>query len=151
MLKSNPVLEASRKVLKSYFGKGIDIAPERSTQSMNDEIVQNDSCIREIRQLVELEEEMQFETVEKQFNVINSDTVCAVVDEALANLIAYGKGDWRMLQKKAVSIRRYNIQCWKLKEIAEGVYQWTLGYNSFLGYMSGVLHLKRFKNDTLFL
>lgn len=151
MLKSNSALEDSRKVLKGYFDNGIDIVPELSTQSMDDEIIRNDSCINEIQQLMDLETEMQFKTVEARFNVINSDVVCAVVDEALAKSITYGKGDWQTLQRKAVSIRRYNIQHWNLKEIAKDVYQWTLGYDSFLGYMSGVLQHERLKNDTLFL
>lgn len=151
MLKSNPALEDARKVLMGYFDKNINIVPELSTQSMNDEITQNDSCIHEIQQLMALETEMQFEAVEARFNVIDSDAVCAVVDEALARSITYGKGDWRALQRKAVSIRRYNIQHWGLKEIARDVYQWTLGYDPFLGYMSGVLQLERLKNDTLFL
>ena len=151
MLKSNPILEDSRKVLRGYLEKGIDITPELSTQSMNDEIILNDSCISKIQQLTALESGMQFKEVEARFNVIDSDTVCAVVDEALARSITYGKGDWRALQRKAVSVRRYNIQRWGLKEIAKDVYQWTLGYDSFLGYMSGVLQLEQIKNDTLIL
>lgn len=151
MLKSNSMLEDARRVLRRYFDKGIDIAPELSTQSMNDEIVLNDSRIREIQQLMALEAEMQFKEVESRFNVIDSDTVCAVVDKTLARAITYGNGDWRALQRKAVSVRRYNIQRWNLKEIAKDIYQWTLGYDSFLGYMSGVLQLERLKNDTLFL
>ena len=151
MLKSNPALEDARNVLKGYFEKGINITPELSTQSMNDEIVRNDSCLSEIQQLMSIEAEMQFKEVESRFNIIDSDTVCAVVDEALAKSITYGKGDWRALQRKAISVRRYNIQRWGLKEIAKDVYQWTLGYDLFLGYMSGALQLERIKNDTLIL
>lgn len=151
MLKSNPALEDARNVLKGYFEKGINITPELSTQSMNNEIVRNDSCLSEIQQLMSIEAEMQFKEVESRFNIIDSDTVCAVVDEALAKSITYGKGDWRALQRKAISVRRYNIQRWGLKEIAKDVYQWTLGYDLFLGYMSGALQLERIKNDTLIL
>ena len=151
MLKSNPALEDARRVLQKYFGEGIDIVPELSTRSMNDEINQNDSYLPEIQQLMTLEMEMQFKCVETRFNVIDNDTVCAVVDEAFARSITYGNGDWRTLQKKAVSIRRYDIQRWNMEEIAKGVYQWTLGYDSFLGYMSGVLALERSKNDILIL
>lgn len=151
MLKSNPMLEDSREVLRGYFNKGIDIVPELSTQSMDDEIILNDSCINEIQRLMTFETEMQFRAVEAQFNIIDSDTICAVVDATLAKLLTYGKGDWRTLQRKAVSIRRCSIQHWNLKEIVKGVYQWTLGYDSFLGYMSGILQLERLKNDILFL
>lgn len=96
-----------------------------------------------------LEDSMQFRTVNDKFKVIDSDTVSAVVDDALAKLITYGKGDWRSLQQKSVSIRRAKAKAWNLKEIACGVYQWTLGYDKFLGYMRGVLDLEKSKNEVL--
>ena len=82
---------------------------------------------------------MKFKTVNEKFEVIESDTVTAVVDEKLAQEITEGKGDWRQLQRKSVSIRRVKAQEWKLKETAKGVYRWTLPYDTFLGYMRGVL------------
>lgn len=94
---------------------------------------------------------MQFKTVDEQFEVIDSNTVSAVVDEMLAKAITFGKGDWRQLQRKSVSIRREKIQSWNLKEIAKGVYQWTLRYDSFLGYMHGVLDTEKAKIETLLL
>ncbi len=94
---------------------------------------------------------MQFKTVDEQFEVIDSNTVSAVVDEMLVKAITFGKGDWRQLQRKSVSIRREKIQSWNLKEIAKGVYQWTLRYDSFLGYMHGVLDTEKAKIATLLL
>lgn len=143
MLKKNPALETAREVLKSYFSKGINITPELSTESMNDEIIRDDSCISTIMRLNELEDTMQFETVCDQFVVIESNTVSAVVDDDLVNMIARGKGDWQLLQKKSVSIRREKAQEWNLKEITKGVFQWTLRYDSFIGYMRGVLDIKK--------
>lgn len=149
MLKKNSALETAREVLKSYFTGGVDIAPELSTESMNDELIRDDSCISAITRMNELEDAMQFETVCDQFIVIESNTVPAVVDDALASMIARGKGDWQLLQKKSVSIRREKAQAWNLKEITKGVHQWTLRYDSFLGYMRGVLDIEECKNDTL--
>ena len=77
--------------------------------------------------------------MEGAFQVIESDTVTAIVDETLAEEVARGEGDWKALQRRAVSIRHSKIGVWKLKEIVSGVYQWTLGYDTFLGYMRGVL------------
>lgn len=151
MLKKNPAMDESRKVLERYFGSGIEIVPELSTRSMNDEIARNDSCIHEMQALMEFEEAMQFQSIEEKFRVIDSDTVSAVVDKDFVELIAHGKGDWAMLQKKSVSIRRRKIQPWRLKEITGGVYQWTLGYDAFLGYMRGVLEYESLQNDTLLL
>jgi len=45
------------------------------------------------------------------------------------------------MQKESVSIHQYKIKEWNLKEIAAGAYQWTLGYDDFLGYMYGVLNM----------
>ena len=149
MLKQNPQLASSINVLKSYFQKGVKITPELSTKAMNDEIIRDDSCLKKIRQLLEYEAAMEFQTVDKEFNVIDSDTVPAVIDPALAKAITFGKGDWKLLQKKSVSIRRYQIKNWNLDEIAKGVYQWTLRYDDFLGYMTGVLDLCKLQHETL--
>lgn len=140
MLTQNKGVEYSAAVLENYFKDNIPIVPELSTCAMNDEIIRDDSCIRTIQYLIKQEDEMQFQTVDREFKVIDSDTVPAVIDDSLAEAIARGSGDWRALQKKSVSIRRYKVKAWNLKEIADGVYQWTLGYDDFLGYMSGILN-----------
>lgn len=149
MLKKNSAFDNSIKVLNSYFNKDLDITPELSTQSMNDEIIRDDSCMEKIKSMIEKEEAMQFVTVADQFKVIDSNTVTAVIDEDLARLIGIGKGNWQQLQKKAVSIRREKVQTWSLKEIAKDIYQWTLRYDPFLGYMRGVLDIEKAKFDAL--
>lgn len=149
MLKKNPSLDASRDVLKSYLIKDIEIAPELSTKSMNDEIIRDDSCLKTINRLNKLEVSMQFKAVSDEFVVIESNTVPAVVDGALAKSIEYGGGDWQLLQMKSVSIRSARIKTWYLKELAKGVYQWTLRYDPFLGYMRGVLDMMKSENDAL--
>lgn len=118
----------------------IPITPELSTRSMHDEIIRDDSCIKTIKQLMEQENAMQFRTVDREFEVIDADTIPAVVNLSLAEEIAHGRSDWKTLQRQSVSIRRDKIKRWNLKEIAPGVYRWTLGYNDFLGYMSGVIN-----------
>lgn len=141
MLARNRGVDRSATVLDDYFKEDVPIVPELSTRSMNDEIIRDDSCIKTIRRLMEQEDEMQFQSVEREFEVIDSDTVSAVIDDSLAKAIAVGKGDRHALQKKSVSIRRCKIKDWNLKEIADGVYRWTLGYDDFLGYMRGVLNM----------
>ena len=149
MLKQNPQLAPSIDVLKGYFQKNVKIAPDLSTKAMNDEIIRDDGCLAEIKKLLELEASMEFQSIDEKFHVIDSDTVLAVVDPALAKAISFGKGDWKLLQTKAVSVRRYQIKNWSLKEIADGVYQWTLRYDDFLGYMAGVIDLYKLKNGFL--
>lgn len=140
-LSRNKSLECSANVLKDYFADDkTQITPELSTRSMNDEIIRDDSCIKTIKQLMKQENAKQFRTVDREFEVIDADTIPAVVNSSLAEEIAHGRSDWKTLQRQSVSIRRSKIKQWNLKEIAPGVYQWTLGYNDFLGYMSGVIH-----------
>lgn len=142
MLTRNEDVKCAAEVLDDYFREGIPIVLGLSTRAMNDEINRDDSCMTTIRHLIAQEKAMQFAEVDKAFKVINSDTVPAVIDEAFAEAIARGQGDWHMLQKKSVAIRHRKIDAWKLEKIADGVYRWTLGYDDFLGYMHGVLMLR---------
>ena len=139
MLKENTQLNTSREVLRDYFLQKEEITPELSTSSMKKEIDLDDGCLKTIEYLMRQENVMQFQNVAQEFKVIDSDTVMVVVDEAFAKEIAQGKGDWKQLQKKSVAISRRKIKQWNLKEIADDIFQWTLGYDEFLGYMRGVL------------
>lgn len=140
--ENNPALENSRKVLEKYLRAGAGISPALSTQSLQDELICDDSSLPFIKRMMEEEACMQFKTVDEEFSVIDNNTVLAVVDQTLADTVKAGKGTWRQLQRKSVSIRRGQIHQWELKEIAPEVYQWTLPYDGFLGYMQGVLNKK---------
>lgn len=138
MLNCNKSLECQTAVLESYFTKNIAIVPELSTRSMNDEIIRDDSCIETIKRLLKEENDMQFETVDREFKVIDDNTVLAVVDKSLAAAIEQGNGDWLELQRKSVSIDKYKTARYGLRKIRDNIYQWTAGYDTFIGYMSGV-------------
>lgn len=139
MLPKNPALDVSAAVLRSYFQKRLPITPELSTRSMHDELVRDDSCMSAICDFAELEAAQQFRTLAQKFRVIDQKTVLAVPDDSMASAIAEGRASWQELQRHAVSVRKEKIVLWHLREIADGIYQWTLGYDSFLGYMHGVL------------
>lgn len=139
MLPKNPALDVSAEVLRSYFQKRLPITPELSTRSMQDELVRDDSCMSAICDFAELEAAQQFRTLAQKFRVIDQKTVLAVPDDSMASAIAEGRASWQELQRHAVSVRKEKIVLWHLREIADGIYQWTLGYDSFLGYMHGVL------------
>lgn len=139
MLPKNPALDVSAVVLRSYFQKRLPITPELSTRSMQDELVRDDSCMSAICDFAELEAAQQFRTLAQKFRVIDQKTVLAVPDDSMASAIAEGRASWQELQRHAVSVRKEKIVLWHLREIADGIYQWTLGYDSFLGYMHGVL------------
>lgn len=139
MLPKNPALDVSAAVLRSYFQKRLPITPELSTRSMQDELVRDDSCMSAICDFAELEAAQQFRTLAQKFRVIDQKTVLAVPDDSMASAIAEDRASWQELQRHAVSVRKEKIVLWHLREIADGIYQWTLGYDSFLGYMHGVL------------
>ena len=139
MLPKNPALDVSAAVLRSYFQKRLPITPELSTRSMQDELVRDDSCMSAICDFAELEAAQQFRTLAQKFRVIDQKTVLAVPDDSMASAIAEGRASWQELQRHAVSVRKEKIVLWHLREIADGIYQWTLGFDSFLGYMHGVL------------
>ena len=139
MLPKNSALDVSAAVLRSYFQKRLPITPELSTRSMQDELVRDDSCMSAICDFAELEAAQQFRTLAQKFRVIDQKTVLAVPDESMASAIAEGRASWQELQRHAVSVRKEKIVLWHLREIADGIYQWTLGYDCFLGYMHGVL------------
>ena len=139
LLKKNPAVDTARCVLMDYFSKKMEITPELSTQSMNDEIIRNDSCIDEIVELNKLENARQFASICEKFKVIDSNTVLVIIDEQLAEDIKHEKGDWQTLQRRAVSIRLEKEKKWNLKRIVDGIFLWTRKYDTFLGYMRGVL------------
>lgn len=149
MLRTNKALRAEQAVLQRYFSEQLDIKPDLGTQFLNDVIAQDSTCLAQIKQMLRAEANRQFPVVEDQFRVIDETTVSAIVDEALVKEVSLGNGDWKQLQKKAVSIRCGNIRRWNLKEIAAGVYQWTLRYDAFLGYMRGVLDVETARNGFL--
>ena len=136
-LKDNPSLKNASIILKqNYFEKGIPITPDLSTDSMQREL---DKSVEDMKTLLRAEENGQFPTVEKNFHVIDEDTVLVIVDEVMKQQIRHGGCDWQAIQKKAVSVRQYYVQKYDLKPLTDGLYDWTLGYSKFLGVMEGVL------------
>lgn len=145
----NKMLRTEREVLQRYFRKRMEITPELSTQFLNDVLAQDGSCLQKIDRLLHEEENLQFADIKEEFKVIEDNTVPAVVDETLTKKIVFGKTDWTELQRNSVSVRKSNIQVWNLKKIAGGLYQWTLRYDPFLGYMRGVLDMETAKHGFL--
>jgi hypothetical protein len=149
MLKNNPSLKDAINVLRNYFEKQTEIAPELST----------DSVLKEIRlkgvngiyqKLLEHENiGRDFKTVKDLFNVIDSNTRITVVDPAFVERIRYGKVDWRELQKNSVQIPYYKLKESNAPEILPGIYLWNLQYDSFLGYMAGIVELKKFEGEAI--
>lgn len=148
LIRSNPGLEHSREVLGYLIAEG-EIGPEYATKAMAKELTLKDIRNR-IDEIMKAEERMRFPEVAKEFCVIDSDTVTAVVDDKVASRLEDGEVvDPNELQLASVSIRRYFMTEYALAKIENSglsrfrsypeVFRWTLGYDKFIGYMKGVM------------
>lgn len=140
---------ACTKVLEHFFNAGVTIAPQLSTESICQEIVRDDSFLGFVGKLDREENSCAFRDVAEDFVVIEKDTVTALADPELAEEIRRGHGDWRSLQRLAFNVRRSRLKSWRLKELGGGVYQWTLPYDDFLGYMAGVIADEKSKSECM--
>lgn len=150
MLKLNPGLKQSAAVLKGYFERDITITPELSTQSISDEIALYGLSGKH-KKLISAEESCNFRQVEQDFKVIDTDTRLVVVDSAVANRLKYGKIDWRELQRVSVQIAKYKLLELKTPMIMDNIYRWNLEYDDILGYMAGIVKLKKYNGEAIIL
>ena len=141
MLTQNPGVKISAGILEEYLRDGLEITPELSTKSIRDELQRGKNETKEMQALIEAEAIQNFKTVNDRFHVIENDAILVIVKADVAERIKLGYGNWKEVQKYSVSIRRKNLEKWQVKQIAEDACQWTLFYDSFLGYMAGVLRL----------
>ncbi|MEA4892456.1 MAG: DEAD/DEAH box helicase family protein [Peptococcaceae bacterium] len=148
MLKLNPGLKQASEVLKGYLGQDIAIIPELTTRSISDEIALYGLAGKHKKLLIN-EELQNFPQVEHDFKVIDSDTRLVVVDPAVADQLRYGSVDWRKLQKATVQIAKYKLDELKTPVILDNIYRWNLEYDDFLGYMAGIVKLKKYSGSPI--
>lgn len=114
---------------------------ELCTRAMRREL--EDAGLKTTARLIpEAEEKRNFAEVAKLYRVIEEDTVTAVVDDELAELLGgHERVDPPDVLRCSVRIRRRDIRRYGLEELAGGeIYRWTLRYDAeSLGYMAGVL------------
>ena len=139
LLKKHPGMRDSSKVLLDLIAAGYAVSPALCTDALKREIrlagAFSDS-------LLKTEEMRRFPQVEKEFRVIASDTRIVVVDnEIISRLESHLSVDWRDVQRASVQIWGYRLDDLQIPEIygRPGIYKWTYTYDSFIGYMSGVL------------
>ncbi len=148
MLKLNPGLKKAGMVLKEYFEKNMPISPQLTTRSIADEIALYGLGGKH-KKLIEYEKLQDFRRVENDFKVIDSDTRLAVVDASIAEQLRYGKVNWRELQKASVQIAKYKLDELRTPHIVDDIYRWNLEYDGFLGYMAGIVKLKKYSGQAL--
>ncbi|MHB8062344.1 MAG: CRISPR-associated helicase/endonuclease Cas3 [Ruminiclostridium sp.] len=148
MMKTNPGLKQAGEVLKDYFEENVHISPQLTTTSISDEIALY-GLHGKPYELIKNEALQNFQSVERDFKVIDSDTKLAVVDAEIASQLRYGKINWKELQKVSVQIAKYKLYEMKAPLIVDNIYYWDSGYDSFLGYMSGIIQLKKYAGQAL--
>jgi len=137
LLKMHPGLKNSATILREYLENEVVISPALCTEAL----------MREIRlagnfkdKLSKRETEMRFPQVEKDFRVIDADTRLTVIDKALIERLEQHRlVDWRKLQQGSVQIWGYRLEALRIPEIRVGIYKWEYSYDTFIGYMAGVL------------
>ena len=145
LLKTNPGMSDSSKVLLELISEGYAISPDLCTNALKREIrlagTFSDSLLKS-------EEGLRFPQVEKDFRVIASDTRTVVVgEELIKKLENHLPVDWRDIQKSSVQIWGYRLDDLRIPEVLghPGIYKWTYAYDDFIGYMAGILSVEAIK------
>jgi hypothetical protein len=137
---ANPGVKMAAEVLRGYFERGAGISPDLSTDAVRRELkLRGVTSVYEA--LLKHERNLCFRRVADNFHVIEEDSCLALVDADFARRVKAGEVDWRQLQDNSVRIRRHVLEKMRVPLLMDGVYLWDNGYDGFLGYMEGVLHL----------
>lgn len=146
-LKKHPGLIDSSKVLLEILVDGITISPDLCTTALKREIRLAGNFLSTLK---DHEATLRFPQVEKNFQVINTDTRTVVVgEELIRKLEGHQPVDWRDIQKSSVQIWGYRLDKLGIPEFEKyhGMYKWVYEYNDFIGYMAGVLKMTNDPNN----
>lgn len=146
MLSKNPGVAISSQVLLRFFQNGYEIQPALSTLAVQQEL---DQSAADLTRILNAEFDYDFPEVDKLYRVIEGETVLAIADPKLKEQIRYGGADWKAIQEKALSLRKNQVGRLSLEYLAEGIWDWSLGYDTFLGYMAGLLPYLKQKDGFL--
>jgi CRISPR-associated endonuclease/helicase Cas3 len=142
LVLENPGYRESARVLAGLIQEG-RVAPEFCTDALQREIRLH-LRIELYKELREAEATRNFPKVEQLFRVIDQATVTVVIDKGLIKQLDAGASiNWQDLQRLSVQIYSSKKLVYGVHEFAHlpGLHRWTLPYDSFLGYMAGVLPL----------
>jgi CRISPR-associated endonuclease/helicase Cas3 len=143
LLRLHPQFRTAARVMAELFAEN-KITPEyckealrreiRWSNTLNDEILKAEST-RDARNA-------DFPKVAKLFKVIDANTVTVVIAPQLQKQLL--RGEWcgrDQLQKHSVQIWGWRAEELRLEEFPRfpGLYHWPFEYDSFLGYMTGLL------------
>jgi CRISPR-associated endonuclease/helicase Cas3 len=144
VLRKHPAFADASKVLLDLFSEGLAISPALCTAALKKEIrlgvVFSDT-------LMKYDTSLRFPQVEKDFEVIASETRTVVVGADLINKLENNEPlSWRDIQKSSVQIWGYRLEDLRVPEVTHypGLYKWTYKYDDFIGIMAGILPVEDF-------
>jgi CRISPR/Cas system-associated endonuclease/helicase Cas3 len=149
LLKEHPAFKISIQVLMD-MAREQKIAPEFCREAMRREVRNKNQGSCQDDPIVKDEAKRKFPEVNRQFRIIDSNTLTAIVDDDLCRRIAnHEKIDFREIQQKSVAIYTSKAMAYGVSPIGrfDDLYAWNLAYDDFLGYMAGVLILANFTEN----
>lgn len=140
LLKEHCIIKRAAVVLnKEFFEKGRPILPTSVTDSIRLELARYGE---RPTNLLKDDDHLSFVQVENAFRVIDNHSVSALVQTASDKNISIHEINREQVQMDTVQIPQYRISDWNVQSIIrDELYRWTLAYDSFLGYMAGVLNI----------
>ena len=143
LLRLHPMFKNAARVLAGLFNDG-NVTPEYCKEALKQEIRWSNALNDELLKAESTSNAKQtnFPEVAKIFKVIDANTVTVVVDAALRERLQQGEWCGRTeLQKHSVQIWGWRVEELRLQEFPRfpGLYGWPFEYDSFLGYMAGLL------------
>jgi CRISPR/Cas system-associated endonuclease/helicase Cas3 len=143
----NPAFDVSSRILGNFFNQSLTISPALCTEAMQREVRESAGVSAE---LVKQECIYGFDTVEKEFKVIEDQSQLAVIDKQLIQkIINYEDISWRDIQAGSVRVRDKILKNLVIMESHRypGLWLWDAEYSPFLGYMEAVLKLEKIDID----
>ena len=138
---ANPAVKDAAEILGRLFAEG-RVDPAWCTEALRREILQRYSADLNT-ELARAEAALDFPTVEEKFQVIDQETITAVVDDDLSDRLRSGQHvAWSEIQSGSVAMYMSKARKFGLVPDYAGypeLYRWALGYDGFLGYMAGAL------------
>jgi len=151
----HPDFEVSRRVLTDMFrdeqaAATTEACSEALRRELSNDFGKGCAKVEEIRQL---EAKGQYPQVAKECRLITSDTRLVVVCKELMHTLEEAHpSQWpgiKHIMQKSVQIwaTKLDPKKWPVKPLNDELWAWVGEYNSFIGYMAGVLPLLRSQRE----
>lgn len=145
-LNEHPAFKESARVLLDFFDRD-KISPQFCTEALRQELLESNTMDFN-NKIKSLEQGLNFMSVAERFKVIESDTYPVIIgQEFIDKLKKYEKVEWQTLQENSVQLWANKIDELRLPPVCDqcpDLFAWPYEYDTFLGYMAGVIKLKKF-------